>query len=111
MKTADLILRCYMVRRDDRWEAFCIDLCLATQADSATEAKQALEAQIFSYVEEALTIDKEYAAQLLSRKAPPKQIATYHAIRLLSKVVKLKGRIGRVFSEAMPVHVGNSCRA
>ena len=59
MKAPELILRCYLKKRDGQWVAVCIDLCLAAQADTASEARRRLEAQIVDYVEEALTVDRD----------------------------------------------------
>lgn len=71
MKPNELILRCYAERKDDQWQAFCLDLCLAAQADTFEEAQLKLSMMIRDYIEEALVgEDKAYADQLLSRKAP-----------------------------------------
>ena len=68
MKTP--LLRCFIKQENNQWVAVCIALNLAAQADCSNEARQKLEAMIKSYVTEAVTIDKKYAKQLLSRKAP-----------------------------------------
>lgn len=106
MKTPDLILRCYAVKRDQHWEAFCIDLCLAVQGDSINDVKSRLNAQITSYVEEALTIDRQHAAYLLSRKAPLKQRIEYGIIRAMRHFHVLHNGIRQAFKTIMPVHVG-----
>jgi predicted RNase H-like HicB family nuclease len=77
------ILRCYAKKEQSHWVAVCIDLSLAAQADSPKEAIEKLEAMIKTYVDEALTIHKDYADQLLTRKAPLSQLITYyHALCL-----------------------------
>lgn len=76
-----LFLRCYVTQRKGYFFACCIDLCLAVQADSKAEAISKMEEQIRSYVEEALTIDRAYAGQLLRRKAPLSQRLEYHWLK------------------------------
>lgn len=84
-------VRCYAKRSKGQWIAVCIDLCLAAQADSFGEAKAKLEAQINDYVHEAVTVDREHARVLLTRKAPLANrieyylIAAIHAIFLPAK--------------------------
>lgn len=113
MNAADLVLRCYIKKEQDHFVAVCIDLCLAAQGESIQDARQKLDAQIRGYVEEALTVDSEYADQLLNRKAPFSQRAYFHWIlaRLLIKH-KLLSWLGRTntqedkeqaFKEAMPM--------
>ncbi len=84
MKPRDLILRCYAERKDDQWQAYCLDLCLAAQADTFDEAKRKLSWMISDYLEEALVgEDKAYANQLLSRKAPLFSWIRYFRLRLV----------------------------
>jgi hypothetical protein len=106
MKTPDLILRCYAVKRSGHWEAFCIDLCLAAQADTFADARGYIETQIKSYVEEALTVDRQYAAYLLSRKAPIAQRVEYSLIRFFQSFHVLKNDIYQVYKTILPVHAG-----
>ena len=73
-------VRCYVKRSEDQWVAVCIDLCLAAQGDSLQEAKEKLESQVNDYVFEALTVDREHARALLSRKAPLQNRAEYYLI-------------------------------
>lgn len=84
MRTKDLILRCYATNYVGVWEAFCLDLNLAAQGDSFTEVKAKLEAQIESYIVDALTVHREYADQLLNRKAPFVLWARYYFLRSLT---------------------------
>lgn len=111
MKTKDLILRCYARKTDDQWVAVCIDLCLAAQASSFQEAKKLLSEQITDYVEEALTVDQEFAAELLSRKAPLSQRFEYFLILASHKIHVAKDGLARVFKTNLPVHVGSRCHA
>lgn len=111
MKTKDLILRCYARKTEGQWVAVCIDLCLAAQAQSFHEAKKLLSEQITDYVEEALTVDREFAAELLSRKAPLSQRFEYFMILASHKIHVAKDGIARVFKTNLPVHVGSRCHA
>lgn len=71
-------LRCYAKKEGSDWVAVCIDLSLAAQAESPQLAKEKLESMITTYVNEALNEHKEYAVQLLSRKAPLSQRLFYY---------------------------------
>ena len=73
-------VRCYVKRSEDQWVAVCIDLCLATQGESLQEAKDKLESQVNDYGFEALTVDREHARALLSRKAPLQNRVEYYLI-------------------------------
>lgn len=113
MKAPDLVLRCYAKRDGDQWVAVCIDLCLAAQADSFAEARAALDAQVVSYVEEALTVDRASAYELLNRKAPVSQRLEYWFIRLMYGAHLMGTRLGQAFKTILPVHVspGKDCHA
>lgn len=111
MKAPELVLRCYLKHRDNQWVAVCIDLCLAAQADTAADARRRLEAQIVDYVEEALTVDKAFAAELLRRKAPLYQRLEYFLLLAAYRVHLVKAGLGQVFKTILPVHVGHNCHA
>jgi len=83
-------LRCYLLKEDNHWVAVCIDLSLAAQADLSDKAIEKLESMIKTYIEEARTIHKAYANQLLSRKAPLSQVLTFYQIALRSFFRKLR---------------------
>lgn len=104
IRARNLMLRCYANKHGDQWQAFCIDLCLAVQGDSFPEVKQKLEHMMLEYVYDALAgEDREFAEQLLNRKAPFKQIATYHFIRLMHRFGLLRDGIHKLFKEPMPL--------
>ena len=109
MRAKELILRCYMVRREDYFFASCIDLGLGVQADSAEEAKKKLEQQIHSYIEEALTVDREYASQLLTRKAAMSERLLYSWLQFRNWCSGTKPRngsgVGKAFEEPMPLRL------
>lgn len=78
-----LRLRCYLEQQGDIWSAVCIDLNLAAQGDSSDEARSKLHEQVKEYVYDAVQgADKEFAAQLLNRKAPLSLRFKYHMISL-----------------------------
>jgi len=102
IRAKKLMLRCYANKRNGQWQAFCIDLCLAVQADSFPEAREKLEHQMLEYIYDALAgEDKEFAEQLLNRKAPFSQIATYHWIHLLHRIGIFRDGLHKVFKEPM----------
>ncbi len=104
MKPTELLLRCYANKQDDQWQAFCIDFCLAAQGDSYEEARDKLDNMIHEYIYDALVgEDKEYADDLLERKAPLKQILTYHCYKFLCWIGALKEEIHRLFNTPMPM--------
>lgn len=104
IRTKNLMLRCYANKHGDQWQAFCIDLCLAAQGDSFPEVKQKLDQMMLEYVYDALAgEDREFADQLLNRKAPFSQIATYHLFGLLHRVGLLRDGIHKLFKEPMPL--------
>ena len=99
------LLRCFIKQENSQWIAVCIDLNLAAQADTSNEAKQTLEAMIKSYVTEALTIDKNYAEQLLSRKAPFSLILEYYFAVFIQKIKAFNPTHLQIFSETLPSQV------
>lgn len=89
-----LVFRCFARRTEGLWVAMCIDLTLAVQGDTLDEVKAKLGEQITEYVHTALTVDHAYAEQLLSRVAPWRYRAEYHAISLLIRLARLVGANG-----------------
>ncbi|GFZ63364.1 hypothetical protein PSE10A_58750 [Pseudomonas amygdali pv. eriobotryae] len=92
MSNNPFVLRCYAEKKDGLWIAACPQFTLATQGESFDQAKEKLEAQIKSYIVEALTLDKEHAAELLGRRAPLSirmhyalKTAAYSVVRLFSR--------------------------
>ncbi len=97
-------LRCYVKKENSQSVAVCVDLSLAAQADSPKEAISKLESMIQTYIEEAFGKNKEYAEQLLSRKAPFVQRFSYYWILFqykLSKVFHYKN-CNQIFLEPYP---------
>ncbi|MDN5751784.1 MAG: hypothetical protein L0H15_00695 [Nitrosospira sp.] len=104
MKSADLLLRCYANRKDGQWQAFCIDFSLAAQGDSFPDVRTKLETMIAEYIYDALAgEDREYADQLLHRKAPLRQIATYYYYALMYKIGAFGDGLHQLFKPAVPL--------
>ena len=109
MKPRQLLLRCMAQQRDNQWQAFCLDFDLAAQADTLDEAKRKLELQVEEYVYDALAgEDRQYADQLLTRRAPLSLWAQYYGFGLLKKFVEV--RSNRRFKEPIPL-VPQHCAA
>ena len=106
MKPANLVLRCYAEQTEGAWQAFCLDLCLAAQADSFDEAKLKLEQMIFDYVYDAVAgADKDHAAYLLSRRAPLRYWLKYYLYSALIAMGAVRNQMRRLFKEPMPLVV------
>ena len=104
MNPHELLVRCYANKDGDQWQIFCIDLCLAAQADTFEEALRKMSAMIKEYVYDAVVgEDREYAGKLLSRKAPLKQRATYKWYALMHKIGVFKDGLHRLFKLPMPL--------
>lgn len=110
--TRELMLRCYANKRGDQWQAFCVDLCLAVQGDSFQEVRQKLECLMVEYVYDALAgEDREFAEQLLNRRAPFSQVVTYHCIKLLHFFGLCRDGFHKLFKEPMPLVPQSHVRA
>ncbi|SDY40245.1 hypothetical protein [Nitrosomonas sp. Nm33] len=104
MKPNDLLLRCYANKNGDQWQAFCIDFGLAAQGDSFDEVKGKLNLMVKEYLYDALYgEDKAFAEQLLKRKAPFKQIATYYFILAMKRFGIFKNGLHRLFKDPIPL--------
>jgi predicted RNase H-like HicB family nuclease len=100
MKTNQLILKCYARYDEGQWIAFCLDFDLAAQASTFEEAKTKLENMIKEYVFDALVgEDREYAEQLLTRKAPLLEWLKYY----FYVVIHAKAGLYRLFKEPLPL--------
>ncbi len=107
MKPNELVLRCYVEKKNGCWQAFCVDLCLAVQGDSVDECKQKLHAQIAEYLYDAIEgEDKEYADELLNRKAPLYQVAKFNFFRFMRHYEGISRKLidgSQAFKETMPL--------
>lgn len=88
-RPTNLLLRCYAECVDNQWQAFCVDLTLAAQGDTLDEARERLHAQVFDYLNEAVTIDRKHAASLLRRRAPFSSVAKFYFYGLLAKLTNV----------------------
>ena len=103
MRPKELFLRCMADRSGNQYQAFCLDLDLAVQADSMAEAKLKLEAQISEYVYDALAgEDQAHAEQLLTRRAPPALWVRYYWYKILINVWHVRDGV-LSFKERMPL--------
>lgn len=103
MRTNNLVIRCYAKKDGNAWVAVAVDLSLAAQAESLEEAQVKLEQMIHSYITDAVTTDKMYARQLLTRKAPISQRLEYLLISMLSKFSSVLKNRNRTFDEVLPL--------
>lgn len=106
MSNNPFVLRCYAEKKDGLWIAACPQFTLAAQGDSFEEAKGKLEAQIKSYIVEALTVDKEHAAELLGRQAPLSMRLRYGFLSTLASFRQSRRRKLRFFNEPALQYVG-----
>ncbi|HUZ67303.1 MAG TPA: hypothetical protein VMU56_06530 [Beijerinckiaceae bacterium] len=82
-----LTIRCLVEGRADHWQAFSLELGLAAQGESETDAKRKLADMIASYVYDALVgEDKEHAELLLTRRATIGIYAKYYKANILSRL-------------------------
>ena len=104
MKPTELLLRCYANKHGNQWQAFCIDFSLAAQGDDFPEVRRKLEAMIGEHIYDALAgEDRQYAEQLLERRAPFKQVVTYYWYALMYHLGVFKDGIHRLFRAPMPL--------
>jgi hypothetical protein len=64
------VLSCYAVRREDSWEAICLDFDIAVQGVSFGEVSQKLGEALRSYVEYVNTLPEEDQTRFLTRQVP-----------------------------------------
>jgi hypothetical protein len=97
------ILHCIAKNEGDYWSARCLDFTLYAVGDTHEEAKSKLAEQINEYIYDALEgEDKDFAAQLLLRKAPLQDWLQYYVIYFLQRCLMLPVRLGEVFNTAIP---------
>lgn len=64
-------VRCYAEKIGKQWQAFCIDLNLAVQADTLPDVRAKLESMISSYLKLAMEqTDPQHQRDMLFRPAP-----------------------------------------
>ena len=97
MQPVKLTVRCMAWCEGGQWVAACLDLTLAAQAGSFEQARRKLHDQIDSYVREAMTVDKQHAELLLSRRAPLRDQLRY----AFWTSIKTRPRIRRALSAVL----------
>ena len=108
MTPAKLILRCYGNKREGQWVGICVDLNIAVQAEDVDELKRKMYDAIGSYLEAVIeTDDKESIPELLTRRAPLQDFATYYLIRCLTAFRRFPHNF--VFREALPIQLAANC--
>lgn len=106
MKPQELVIRCFSEQKGGVWQAFCLNFDLAAQGDSPEEVHEKIIAMIEDYVVDALAedgVDREYAAQLLTRKAPLGLWLRYHYIATRCKLDGFKKDLCGTFDTVMPM--------
>lgn len=107
MKPTEILLRCFAERKEDYWQAFCIDLCLAVQGENLKEVQRKLHEQVTDYLQDILDgEDRPYAAQLLRRKSPMQIVAKYHLISAMNHIHRWKHN-AFAFRDAMPLKLAS----
>ncbi len=85
-----LSVRCLLQKRGQVWQAFTLEYGLAVQGDSEKDVRARLDRVICSYVHDAVFGDeREYAEDLLLRRATRAIYVKYYAYKLLSHVPRL----------------------
>ena len=64
------ILRCYAERKQDQWQAFCVDFDLAVQGDTFEEVYASLDQAVHDYVQRVAELPEPDRSHLLGRRAP-----------------------------------------
>lgn len=83
-------VRCFAERRGQQWQAFCIELNLAAQADTLKEVRQKLHRIIHSYVDLAMEQnDPDHQRDMLYRPAPISIQLRYWYVRSAIEASKL----------------------
>ncbi len=104
MDPRELLVRCYANKYKDQWQIFCIDYCLAAQADTFEEALNKMKEMVGEYIYDATVgEDRKFAGQLLRRKAPLSQRATYHFYSLMHTIGVLKDGFHKLFRLPVPL--------
>lgn len=104
MRPNTLILRCFAEKIGDQWQAFCLDFDLAVQGNSFRDVRKRLDAMIRDYVRDALVgEDRDYADQLLRRRAPLSLWLRYYRIYALVHLGRLRDGFRKTYNTSMPL--------
>lgn len=96
-------LHCIAKKEGNYWSARCLDFTLYAVGDTLDEAKSKLYAQIEEYIYDATEgDDKDFAVELLLRKAPLRDWVIYHSVDFLEHCKMIHCRVGEVFKPTIP---------
>jgi len=95
-----LKIHCYAQKEaPDLWVALCLDFDLVAQGETFAAARMALDAMVNEYVEDAATIDREFADSLLTRRAPLRYWLRFYWLALV--------RSSQTFGAPMPLVIAH----
>ena len=90
-------------KHDNYWSARCLDFTLYAVGDTVQEAREKLDAQIEDYLYDAIEgIDKDYAAQLLLRRAPWQEWVKYYLVVFLQHFRIVSENLGEAIKSSIP---------
>jgi len=85
-------------------------LLIPASIDTFAEVKDKLDVMIAQYVYDALVgEDREYAHQLLTRRAPLRDWLKYYWYRVLSQAVAIPEEARRLFTSILPLEPSSRC--
>ena len=84
------LLKCYLWRSDDEWEALCVDLDIAAQGETYDEAFDQLKGAIETYVEYVHALPEHEHLKFLTRRSP---LSLRLKLALLSRITGLLGPV------------------
>jgi len=104
-----LIIRCYGEKKGDKWIGVCLNLNLATEADSADKLIKKMNGLIRSYLETVYdTENKSSIPELVSRRAPLRDWCKYYLIKIGFFMKDFHKFF--TFKEAIPIQIAvSSC--
>ena len=86
-----MIVRCYVERRGDDWEAVCIDFDLAVQGHSFPEVRERLDQAIHDYLSYVESLPEAERGAFLNRRVPLGTRLAF-AFRVLVSALHSSGR-------------------
>lgn len=108
MRPKDLLIRCLAEFDGQQWTAVSLEFGLAVQADTFDQVRNLLDAQIRSFLHDAVNgEDRTHARYLLKRRAPLSAFLKYYmvcAICYVGKQLSSRKMLRRkLFTETLPV--------
>ena len=97
------VLHCIIKNEGAYWSARCLDFTLYAVGETKAEAEDKLISEIQEYLYEAIEgKDKEFAAQLLLRRAPYQDWLKYYVISFLQNCKSFSTLFGQSFQTTVP---------